>query len=131
MRTAATGAVLPIAEVQCDSVRRFIAADLGRTRSEQRDEILGRALGRVISHELYHILLRTTQHGREGIARPAQSSSDLVTERVAFARADELRLASVSDEALSRNNTPRLRPLIERILFFYSSFDCWPYAQMR
>lgn len=100
------GTVLPIAEVQCDSVRRFIAADLGRTRSKQRDEILGRALGRVVSHELYHILLRTTQHGREGIARPAQSSSELITERVAFARVDEIRLASVSDDGSAEATLP-------------------------
>ena len=100
------GSVLPIAEVQCDSVRRFIAADLGRTRSEERNEILGRALGRVVSHELYHILLRTTQHGREGIARPAQSSSELVTERRAFSRADEIRLKSVSDDASAKTTFP-------------------------
>src|SRR3954447_3482449 len=100
------GSVLPIAEIQCDSVRRFIAADLGRTRSEERNEILGRALGRIVSHELYHILLRTTEHGREGIARPAQSSSELVTERLAFAHADQIRLKSVPEDASAETTFP-------------------------
>ncbi len=92
------GVVLPIAEVRCDSVRRFIAAELGRTRSEDRDELLGKALGRVISHELYHILLRTTAHGRDGVAKPAQTSSELIRERVTFARTDEKLLASSAVE---------------------------------
>jgi hypothetical protein len=37
----------------------------------------GRALARVIGHELYHILARTSQHPAAGIAKAAFSISDL------------------------------------------------------
>ena len=87
------GKVLPYADVQCDSVRRLIDRELRAARAGDRDDLLGRALGRVMAHELYHVLLRTTRHGRSGLGRPAQSSSDLVATRETFAQADERRLA--------------------------------------
>jgi hypothetical protein len=87
------GHVLPIAEIRCDAVRQFIANDLKATPAAARNEVLGRALGRVVAHELYHVLLRTRHHGREGLARPAQSSAELVAVRTSFARQDELKLA--------------------------------------
>ena len=43
--------------------------------------MLGRALGRVTAHELRHILLRTRKHSREGFAKPAQTSAELLTPR--------------------------------------------------
>jgi len=73
------GKILPIADVQCDAVRKFIDRDLQAAPAASRDELLGRALGRVTAHELYHILLRARSHGRDGLARPAQTSAELLT----------------------------------------------------
>jgi hypothetical protein len=79
------GKVLPMADIRCDAVRRVIDRELRAAHPEQKEELLGRALGRVVAHELYHILLRSTDHGRDGLARPAQSSSDLLAEHSSFA----------------------------------------------
>lgn len=87
------GSVLPIADIRCDRIRRFIDADLRILNTESRGELFGRALGRVMAHELYHILLRTREHGRDGIARPAQSAADLVAARAGFAPRDDRKLA--------------------------------------
>jgi hypothetical protein len=87
------GKVLPIADIRCDSVRRVIYKELQAADSDQRDELLGRALGRVAAHELYHMLLRTMEHGREGLARPAQSSSDLLAAHTHFGQQEEKRLS--------------------------------------
>jgi hypothetical protein len=87
------GKVLPIAIVRCDSVRRLIGRTLLAAHFDQRDELLGRALGRVMAHELFHILLRTTDHGRDGLARAAQSSGDLVADRRRFREREEKRLS--------------------------------------
>lgn len=88
------GSVLPFADIQCDAVRQFVASELkGRAVAEQ-EEMLGRALGRVIAHELYHMLLRTKEHGREGLARPMISRAELVRPRQTFAPADEARLSA-------------------------------------
>jgi hypothetical protein len=79
------GKVLPMAEIRCDAVRRVIDRELRSAHPDQKEELLGRALGRVVAHELYHILLRSSDHGRDGLARPAQSSSDLLAEHSSFA----------------------------------------------
>lgn len=97
------GQVLPFADVRCDAIRQLIARELNRQSPQDREDLLGRAMGRVTAHELYHIVLRTTSHGRNGLARDAQSSSDLTADRDDFAPADERKLsqASAGDEAES------------------------------
>jgi hypothetical protein len=89
------GVVLPFADIRCDELRRFIGGPLrsGHDR-EAREQMLGRALARVIAHELYHILLKTRSHGKSGIARASQTAAQLVAPRVSFSRADERKLSS-------------------------------------
>jgi hypothetical protein len=94
------GKVLPIADIRCDAVRSFIHSDLRSTSAFDREQLLGRALGRVLVHELYHVLLRTRNHGREGLSRPAQSSVELLASRTQFARQDERRLSESSSVEL-------------------------------
>jgi len=88
------GEVLPFAAVHCDAVRRLIGRDLALQPSYEHEDLFGRALGRVLAHELYHILLRSTRHGTQGLARPVQSSADLLADRDNFAPADERKLSS-------------------------------------
>jgi hypothetical protein len=49
---------------------------LGRSDIDSRD--LGRALGRVLAHEIGHLLLGTSQHQRRGLMRSTFSAGDLV-----------------------------------------------------
>jgi hypothetical protein len=90
------GKVLPIADLRCDALRKLIDRDLQAAPAAGRDQLLGRALGRVLAHELYHVLLRTRAHAREGLARPAQSSADLLAPRNSFAEPDQ-RLLEAGD----------------------------------
>jgi hypothetical protein len=57
---------------------------LSKDAAAQRDFYYGRALARVIAHELYHIVMRTTDHSRNGVSRSCFSTADLVTERFVF-----------------------------------------------
>ncbi len=100
------GVVLPFADIRCDQVRRFIQAPLrsGHNR-EIREQMLGRALARVIAHELYHILLRTKSHGKTGVARATQTAAQLVAPRISFSRADERRLSSEVAQSASTEDT--------------------------
>jgi hypothetical protein len=83
------GRVLPFSQVECDEVRRALAYLRPATGFAERQRALGRALGRVVAHELYHILARTTSHGTKGLAQPEQSLEDLVSERrLALAQKD-------------------------------------------
>ncbi len=103
------GKVLPFAAVRCDAVRKLIARDLALQPSYERKDLFGRALGRVLAHELYHIILRTPSHGSQGLARPAQSSADLLADRDYFAPADAQKLSqsSSSETAESLDSSGR------------------------
>jgi len=78
------GRVLPFASVNCAAVTRSLATVLSKDAAAQRDFYYGRALARVIAHELYHIVMRTTDHSRTGVSRSCFSTADLVAERFAF-----------------------------------------------
>jgi len=74
------GRVLPFVQVYCDEVREFVPFSSGQSAAR----IFGRALGRVVAHELYHALLATRDHSRTGVARFAQSPLDLTRDKLAL-----------------------------------------------
>ena len=61
--------------------------------SAQAETVFGRAMGRVVAHELIHMISGSTNHGHEGIARSAFSRTDLTGDRLDLSRADLLRVA--------------------------------------
>jgi len=77
------GTVLPFSEVECDQVRATLHS-VWRTQPPQSDVALGRAMGRVLAHELYHVLMRTTLHASDGIAKKSLSQADLVSDQLQF-----------------------------------------------
>src|SRR5579862_4531754 len=94
------GRVLPIADIQCDAVRKLINQGLQAAPTSHRDEILGRAVGRIVAHELHHVLLGTERHSRQGLARPAQTSAELLAPSAQFAEPDQRKLSeSVADRS--------------------------------
>jgi hypothetical protein len=78
------GVILPFADVDCDAVRSFVQKELLWLRPEERAQAFGRALGRVLAHELYHIFANTTSHGSEGVGRSYYSAQDLLTPEFQF-----------------------------------------------
>ena len=87
------GKVLPIADILCDSVQNLVGRDLKTAPPGARDQLLGRALGRVAAHELYHILAGTTDHARRGLSRPEQRSNELLAPEDSFSPQSEQRIA--------------------------------------
>ena len=75
------GRVLPFSEVHCDQVRRFIAASMAGPAASHSPGIMGRALGRIVAHEMFHMLAATGQHGKRGVARPSHTTQELVSGR--------------------------------------------------
>lgn len=86
------GVILPFANVDCSAVRGFIQRELLDTRTPSREATFGRALGRVLAHELYHIFANTTRHGEEGVAREFYSSHDLLAADFQFQAKESLAL---------------------------------------
>jgi hypothetical protein len=52
--------------------------------AEERNAAFGRALGRVMAHEIYHIIGETTAHQTRGVAKAALSVQDLMGNTLDF-----------------------------------------------
>jgi hypothetical protein len=73
------GIILPFADVDCDAVHALLQKEIAFMPAAERLAVFGRALGRVMAHELYHIFANTTHHGTDGVGREAYSAQDLTT----------------------------------------------------
>ena len=86
------GAVLPFSEIACERIAGSVGPAIVRMEPAQAETIFGRAMGRVVAHELIHMISGSTNHGHDGIARSAFSRSDLISERFDLSPADLLRV---------------------------------------
>ena len=89
------GQILPFTEVSCDRVREFLGPGLLQFAAEDREEKYGRALGRVLAHELYHIFANTMWHGSNGVAKASYGVQDLLGNGFRF-QPKESRMLQVS-----------------------------------
>lgn len=90
------GEILPFVEVLCDQVRNAIRPHMTGDHFRRAELVLGRALGRTIAHELYHILGRTGSHGDKGVARDTLSGEQLLAEDLEFEQQDLLKIQAGS-----------------------------------
>ena len=97
--TITDGQVLPFSRLNCAALTRTVSGALAKDAGAQRDYFYGRAMARVVAHELYHVLMRTTEHARAGVARSCFSTSDLLTERFEFESATLARLRRSQETA--------------------------------
>jgi hypothetical protein len=70
----ADGHILPFFRIDCTRLRGLLG-------SRVESAVLGRALGRLAAHEIYHIVAQTTEHQESGIAKAAFSTRDLTAPR--------------------------------------------------
>lgn len=73
----AEGRILPFVDLDVERVGRSIPRLGGFGRAIQPQEY-GRALGRVLAHELYHVLSGSAEHDSEGVAKRALNGLELV-----------------------------------------------------
>jgi hypothetical protein len=62
----------------------LLAPVFGDQPDSVREFVLGRALARVLAHELYHILTQSENHADSGVAKAALSVADLMGSRFEF-----------------------------------------------
>ena len=79
------GRILPFSDVECDRIRRYIAPEVSSNDTDKRETVYGKALGRVVAHELYHIFAGTPVHAKEGVARSFHTRHDLTAKQFRFA----------------------------------------------
>jgi cytochrome c553 len=71
------GLVLPFIDIDCDHIRGFVRTPLMHAPPAEREQMLGRAVGRVFAHELYHVLGQTIHHGSGAVDRSTYSVNEL------------------------------------------------------
>jgi hypothetical protein len=82
------GAVLSFSEVECDKIRNSIHPAMSTRQWKERDSVLGRALGRVLAHELFHMLAKTRHHANEGVTKSSLSAAQLISDKLSMAPED-------------------------------------------
>ncbi len=92
----ANGHVLPFSEVKCDAVKDALSYLRPDANSLERQKALGLAMGRVVAHELYHVLTDVTAHAAKGLAKAAESLDELASTRPAFFSAETIDLLKKS-----------------------------------
>lgn len=78
------GTILPFSDVDCDGIRSFLQNGLLAVRGPEREQLFGRAVARVLAHELYHILANTQHHGAGGVAKAAYTVENLLAADFTF-----------------------------------------------
>jgi hypothetical protein len=82
------GRVQPFSEVRCDAVKQALSYLRPEADGVERQKALGLAMGRVVAHELYHVLANATAHAAMGMAKAVESLDDLVSARPIFFSAE-------------------------------------------
>jgi hypothetical protein len=72
------GQILPFGEVDCDRVVDSARSAMSGADLDRADLLVGRALGRVVAHELVHMLTKSAEHGKEGVGKAALSGRQLI-----------------------------------------------------
>jgi cytochrome c553 len=78
------GVILPFIDVDCDRIRDLMQAKVLQTDAKLREQFFGRAVARVLGHELYHVFTETTHHAKEGVAQAAFTAGDLLSDDFDF-----------------------------------------------
>lgn len=78
------GEILPFTEVVCDRVRGLTRSAMFGGEHARGNQLLGRAMARVVAHELYHVVAGEHQHDKEGITRSSLSGRQLIADHLDF-----------------------------------------------
>lgn len=100
------GTVLPFTGIDCDRIRGFIGPLVEQGEQKKRETLMGRAMARVLAHELYHVLAGTVRHARAGVGKSHYTAKDLV--------APHFRLEDRQCQTLRTTMLPRLTRALRR-----------------
>jgi len=110
----ADGKVLPYSQLECGNLSKLIGASLASENGRKREFLYGRAMGRLVAHELFHVLIGTRDHDDGGIAKRAFSAKDILADHFEFevTALDKLRdsgAGGAGPEVLTLDGNPRAR----------------------
>ena len=93
-------AVLPFIVLNSGNLSRLVGSALAGEPPARRDFLFGRAMARVLAHELYHVLANTREHANSGVGKPQFTASDLLGERFDFEAVTVARMEAPSSASI-------------------------------
>ncbi len=82
-------------QVDCDHVVGTARSAMFGSDYAHADMLVGRALGRVVVHEIVHMLTKSAEHGRDGVFEAALSGKQLIAPSLPLSAMDVDQLMSV------------------------------------
>ena len=76
--------IQPFISLDCRALNDLLGVPIAQLPAGQRDLAYGRAMARLLAHELYHFLTQTTHHTKSGIAKAAVSATELLSDHFDF-----------------------------------------------
>ena len=76
--------IQPFISLDCRALNGLLSVPIAQLPAGQRDLAYGRAMARLLAHELYHFLTQTTHHTKSGIAKAAVSATELLSDHFDF-----------------------------------------------
>ena len=86
------GRVQPFGEIGCDRVIRAVSSAMSGADYLRSEQLFGRALGRILAHEVVHMLSRSANHARNGVAYKELTGKQLVAPELRLEARDFARL---------------------------------------
>jgi hypothetical protein len=82
------GEVQPFGEVDCGRVANSVKGAMAGDDYQKADLLMGRALGRVVAHELVHMLTKSGRHAHEGVYKASLSGKQLISDSLPLSALD-------------------------------------------
>jgi len=98
--------IQPFGSLECDPIRRSITPRILGLAHPEREAVFGRALGRVLAHELYHMMTKSAKHAHAGVFKASHKRDDLLSERFAFEQKEQSELRRIAQRLRSGSEKP-------------------------
>jgi hypothetical protein len=95
----ANGVILPFVDVDCAALNAFLGSSLWKEPEEVQEFVYARAVARLMAHELYHVVGQTHGHARSGVAEPAFTVAELLSDHFEFTESTLSELHTSPDAA--------------------------------
>jgi hypothetical protein len=92
--------ILPFSWINCETLTQMLAPSLASVEPGRKDFLYGRAMARLLAHELYHMLINTRAHGISGIDKASFNANDVLGEVFSF---EQSALAEFRDTDLAES----------------------------
>jgi hypothetical protein len=92
------GEMLSFGEVACDRVRISLQRLFGPGSADMHSAVYGRALARVVAHEMYHMLANSSVHTKDGVTKSSLSARELAEDPMHYSPDTDILLRKILRE---------------------------------